>query len=115
MSWDCDDIIYYVQGADFSKGVYSKDKDLQQTGGKSMNLNKKRSGKDILIKSLKIAVAALLSMIIAHELGLKKITAICARAEEFAKENNIDFAVDVYPYYGSDNVLINIADARRAR
>ena len=29
MNWDCDDIIYYVKGADFSKGVYSKDKDLQ--------------------------------------------------------------------------------------
>lgn len=29
MSWDCDDVIYYVQGVDFSKGVYSKDKDLQ--------------------------------------------------------------------------------------
>lgn len=29
MSWEYDDIIYYVQGADFSKGVYSKDKDLQ--------------------------------------------------------------------------------------
>ena len=29
MSWDCDDVIYYVQGVDFSKGIYSKDKDLQ--------------------------------------------------------------------------------------
>jgi hypothetical protein len=29
MSWEYDDIIYYVQGSDFSKGVYSKDKDLQ--------------------------------------------------------------------------------------
>lgn len=29
MSWDCDDVLYYVQGVDFSKGVYSKDKDLQ--------------------------------------------------------------------------------------
>lgn len=29
MSWEYDDIIYYVKGADFSKGVYSKDKDLQ--------------------------------------------------------------------------------------
>lgn len=29
MSWEYDDIIYYVQGIDFSKGVYSKDKDLQ--------------------------------------------------------------------------------------
>lgn len=29
MSWEYDDIIYYVEGTDFSKGVYSKDKDLQ--------------------------------------------------------------------------------------
>ena len=29
MNWDCDDIIYYVKGMDFSKGVYSTDKDLQ--------------------------------------------------------------------------------------
>jgi putative phosphoesterase len=29
MSWEYDDIIYYVQGIYFSKGVYSKDKDLQ--------------------------------------------------------------------------------------
>lgn len=29
MSWDCDDVIYYVQGVDFLKGAYSKDKDLQ--------------------------------------------------------------------------------------
>lgn len=29
MSWEYDDIIYYVKSDDFSKGVYSKDKDLQ--------------------------------------------------------------------------------------
>ncbi len=29
MDWDCDDIIYYVKGTDFSKGVYSTNKDLQ--------------------------------------------------------------------------------------
>ena len=29
MNWDCDDVIYYVKGADFSKGVYSTDEDLQ--------------------------------------------------------------------------------------
>lgn len=29
MAWEIDDIIYYVQGIDFSKGVYSKDKDLR--------------------------------------------------------------------------------------
>ena len=29
MYWDYDDVIYYVSGDDFSKGVYSTDKDLQ--------------------------------------------------------------------------------------
>ena len=29
MLWDCDDVVYYVQGIDFSKAVSSKDRDLQ--------------------------------------------------------------------------------------
>ena len=45
MSWDCDDVIYYVQGVDFSKGVYSTDKDLQPY--KEETMKKHRTQKEI--------------------------------------------------------------------
>ena len=38
MNWDCDDIIYYVKGMDFSKGVYSTDKDLQPYKEETMEI-----------------------------------------------------------------------------
>lgn len=44
MNWDCDDIIYYVKGMDFSKGVYSTDKDLQPYKEETMEEDKKAKG-----------------------------------------------------------------------
>ena len=38
MYWDWDDVIYYVSGDDFLKGVYSTDKDLQPYKEEGVNL-----------------------------------------------------------------------------
>ena len=44
MYWDYDDVIYYVKGDDFSKGVYSTDKDLQPYKEETMEEDKKAKG-----------------------------------------------------------------------